>query len=511
MIMSNSIEDDFILKYCEDYLYLHPTKVCACMRLFIRKYLWVCLLMAVSLPLRAQWDDGLSIHALRAWTSPDDQQLHLEIDVQAGELYSSSPTKVDVMLQTGDLNNPDVLLKKKFRIHPTDSLQTFTFSTKLPQHLSRWCPENPTSCYNLVTRVRGEDLGTDVVLAIASIDFGLPDTTVDVTGMKVVYEDNLFGGFNGELTQWETDLRARRIRSQGYQVVRDGQYPSHPRMSHNCTRLGMYHEPVLPAYTAQTETERDQYLKRVEMSVKQRANSPSILQWLLPAMPDSVAMLCRKKIGEIDARPVRMWSDAQSVPADASLPHPCLSPASIAEDTIVEVAIASILKGVPSMEYPYRLNCGGGEVTDSNGQVWAADTMQSNLPGYLNAPIRVSMGGEMKLLADADLPIVQSYRICTSANQMAYRFEVDSLSSYCLELFMQEPSDIKRNQRLFALNINGEESSPIDVVALSGGRHTVIKVAFSIVTQDKDYIEVKFSKPFVGYGIVSAIAIGKLR
>lgn len=444
-----------------------------------------------------------------AWQSPDGKHLFVELDSIPRNGINDKKYLVNLQLALPDLNRQEGQTEKSFKVRRSSDKAPYLFKMRLPSNLITWTPATPFG-YRLSVDVR-EDLGEithEIVKYEQTVTF--QGTVEPDDSATALYEDGRYAGYDGALPDGEVDFRVKMYRNRGYSIVRDKDYTSSPHMALACASLGMLCEPLMKPYTATDEQGRNAYLDEVSRWVKMRAGNASVWHWLLPEMPDSVAELCRRRILELDARPIFQCNDTTLMPADDPLPEISLMMAKESPEPIVQVAEASLLHAAPGIDYLYRVNCGGEEVTDSNGNIWMADTLSTNLVGCSLSKVTVMVAEQLKLMDPADQPVMQSYRLCNTDDEMVYHFPVDSLGSYCIEVFMQEPVLKRTGGRMFQVRVNDNISKRIDLIRLSGQRNMAVKLAFSFLSKDKDYIDISFPKPYAGHAIISAIAIGKL-
>jgi hypothetical protein len=170
--------------------------------------------------------------------------------------------------------------------------------------------------------------------------------------------------------------------------------------------------------------------------------------------------------------------------------------------------------------YLYRVNCGGPDYNDSNGNIWMADVHQSgentwgsrswtdNYPGLpsffgsqrqTNDPIRGTL----------DWPLLQTFRY--GRHNLAYEFPVPD-RDYQVELYFIEPwygtgggMDCK-GWRLFNVAVNGKvKITDLDIWNEAGHDKLLKKTLNVTVTGGK--LKISFPEVKTGQAIVSAIAI----
>lgn len=177
----------------------------------------------------------------------------------------------------------------------------------------------------------------------------------------------------------------------------------------------------------------------------------------------------------------------------------------------------------PSREYIYRVNCGGDDYTDRNGNVWKADVRQSSdstwgsrswtddYPGlpafygsqrYTNDPIS----------GTNEWPIMQTFRY--GRNKLGYNFPVSD-GSYRIELFFIEPwygsggNMNCTNWRVFDVAVNGKTViDDLDIWWLAG-HDKLLKRVFDVDITGGS-IDITFPQVKSGQAVISAIAISAI-
>lgn len=453
-------------------------------------------------------DSTVQKSPIRVWPSLNRKTLNIEIDSLPVLGYEDDCFVVKCCLQLPNTRVKDALVEKEFNVSRIPGKTPYRFKIPLPKILTEWTPYSPFG-YQLNVSVLADFGGYRPLYDQYSVDLTFQGQMDDSLKVRVMGEWGRYAGYDGFLPNGEIDYRARMYRNSGYTLVRDVDCSIQYRLAHVCAALGLLYEPCMKEYAATNKTELETYLNEVSRWVKERANSAAVRHWLLPEMPDSVAEMCRTRISNIDSRPVLMSNDTSLTVAEGPAPEYSMAAPKAQADSIEKVAEVSILHSAPGTEYLYRVNCGGPEVTDSNGNLWAADTLSSNLAQKTDARIKVQMQGEPKLLAPADQPVLQYYRMCNTADNMKYRFPVDSLGNYCVEVYLTEPVLKRGKGRMFQIQINDRQTGLIDLCQMDGF-NTVVKLTFAIPAQGKDQIEVSFPKPYAGHAVVSGIAVGRM-
>lgn len=482
---------------------------------YIRHILALILLAVVSASGYAQLV-GMELHPdeMKVWCSPDRKTLFVEGSASRVASVLTYRPRLEVSFQPSWANDTQPI-SKNFRLKLPEGTSTkFHYELPLSGELLEWSPVNPLFYEVRCILMAEADNGKLFECESWSTYVGFQSPIDADLSRRVVTDDEQYAGYDRQLPPLEVDARIRYARSKGYDVIRDLSHANSTRFIYNTARLGMLYEPRMNDFHATYAGQISQYLDSLDEWVKCRAASPAVWHWILPAMPDSIFRMCQKRIAALDARPVLSYDDASLLPADAPLPELTLqTPSPVQSDTLLPLAPQSLLRGAPGVEYVCRINCGGATVTDSNGQVWAADTVRWGIAAATTEPIAVSVAGTQMQLPEADQAVMQSYRICTAPakDSVCYILPVDRECHYCLELYFQEPLGLRHGERIFYIGIGEQETTAIDLRTLNPSRFTASKLVFSVPAADKDYIRIHFPKPLVGHPILSAIALGTVQ
>lgn len=183
--------------------------------------------------------------------------------------------------------------------------------------------------------------------------------------------------------------------------------------------------------------------------------------------------------------------------------------------------VTDLTAAAPGQHYLYRVNCGGADYTDVNGQRWSAD--RDYVPGlswgslswamdYTNVPPR--FGSQRRtfdpIRGTLDGPLFQAYRY--GRDKLRYRFRVPQADGpYRVELYFTEPwygtgGGNCTGWRLFDVALNGKTVlHDLDLWREAGHAGAVKKV---FETQARDgWIEVSFPRVESYQAVISAIAI----
>lgn len=179
------------------------------------------------------------------------------------------------------------------------------------------------------------------------------------------------------------------------------------------------------------------------------------------------------------------------------------------------------IKAKKGLKYIYRVNCGGGDYTDTHGQLWQADkalTSVENVWGSVSwtnvfeglHPMLASQRSTNDPIAGTrDWKLFQTFRYGT--DKLKYLFPVKP-GKYQIELYFTEPwygtggGMTCDNWRNFDIAINGDTIiRGLDIWRESG--HDVALKKTLMVNAQSDIIEISFPNITSGQAIISAIAI----
>jgi Malectin domain len=131
---------------------------------------------------------------------------------------------------------------------------------------------------------------------------------------------------------------------------------------------------------------------------------------------------------------------------------------------------------------PIRINCGGVNYTDSNGQIWQADNGYNTGTGSVNAAVTTGT---------SDPVLYQSNRFNQSAAPLAYSFAVPA-GSYRVNLLFAENSPAQQavGARVFNVKLNGSlVLNHFDIFAAMGANAAVVESFNTTVTSGTLAIE----------------------
>lgn len=178
-------------------------------------------------------------------------------------------------------------------------------------------------------------------------------------------------------------------------------------------------------------------------------------------------------------------------------------------------------KAEPRWNYLYRVNCGGNDYMDTQGEMWQKDVAWN---GDLNTWGSVSWAQEFKglnpymgsqresydLIRNTnDQKLFQSFRY--GRHKLGYRFPVVP-GLYRVEFYFIEPwygrgeAQKCNGRRIFDVGINHKIAIASLDIAKEAGVNTVLKKVFTVMVKDS-MLYVDFPNVQVGQAVISAIAI----
>ena len=173
--------------------------------------------------------------------------------------------------------------------------------------------------------------------------------------------------------------------------------------------------------------------------------------------------------------------------------------------------------------YVYRLNCGGGDYTDVNGNQWSADRNLTSADRFGSTSWTANFPGIPDFFASQrrtfqpingtkDWKLFQSFRY--GRDQLKYHFPLPD-GKYLVELYFMEPwlgigggFDAKA-MRLFDVAFNGKTVLKDLDIWKEAGSNTLLKK--TIKTSIKGgFLDINFPEVKVGQAVISGIAIASL-
>jgi hypothetical protein len=181
--------------------------------------------------------------------------------------------------------------------------------------------------------------------------------------------------------------------------------------------------------------------------------------------------------------------------------------------------VANLTAAAPGQNYLYRVNCGGPDFVDGNGQRWLADRdfVAGNAWGslswardYAELPVRFGSQREFAgaVAGTNDEALFQTYRY--GREKLRYRFAVPA-GDYRLELYLVEPwygagGGDCTGWRLFDVAVNGTTLlRDVDLWKEAGYGRAVKKVVSARVRDG--WLEISFPRVASYQAVISAIAI----
>jgi hypothetical protein len=164
--------------------------------------------------------------------------------------------------------------------------------------------------------------------------------------------------------------------------------------------------------------------------------------------------------GTIDAN--GLYTAPASIPAAETV---TVTATSVADPNSFDTATVTL-----GSNSPIRVNAGGGEYTDTMGQVWSADT------GYSGGSVYTKSSPISGTVEDT---LYQSLRYGNFAD-LQYQFSVPN-GSYTVNLKFAELFFKKAGKRVFDVTINGETVlTGFDMIAAAGGWRTAVDRQFPV-------------------------------
>jgi beta-galactosidase len=174
-------------------------------------------------------------------------------------------------------------------------------------------------------------------------------------------------------------------------------------------------------------------------------------------------------------------------------------------------------------KYVYRVNCGGGDYTDTNGSKWSADRNLTSLNSFGSTSWTANFSGIPDFFASQrrtfqpiegtkDWKLFQTFRY--GRDQLKYHFPLPD-GEYLVELYFIEPwlgigggFDAKA-MRLFDVAFNGKTVIKDLDIWKEAGSNTLLKKTIK-TTVKGGFLDINFPEVKVGQAVISAIAISGL-
>ncbi|KGE14991.1 malectin domain-containing carbohydrate-binding protein [Sphingobacterium deserti] len=183
---------------------------------------------------------------------------------------------------------------------------------------------------------------------------------------------------------------------------------------------------------------------------------------------------------------------------------------------------SELIKGDKSLEYLYRVNCGGDTYTDTFGQIWKADQAHDTSSAwgsyswaddYEIASFFASQRRTFDpIKGTADWSLFQSFRY--GLDKLGYRFDMPN-GKYRVELYFSEPwvgtggGGDATGMRLFDVALNGETVEHDLDIWKEVGHDNALKRVYTVDVRDGQ-LQVHFPHVAVGQAIIQAIAIAPM-
>ncbi|TCD28397.1 DUF4982 domain-containing protein [Pedobacter psychrodurus] len=174
--------------------------------------------------------------------------------------------------------------------------------------------------------------------------------------------------------------------------------------------------------------------------------------------------------------------------------------------------------------YVYRINCGGGDYTDTNGSKWSADRKLTSQHNFASTSWTTDFTGIPAFFASQrrtfqpiegtkDWKLFQTFRY--GRDQLKYHFPLPD-GEYLVELYFIEPwlgigggFDAKE-MRLFDVAFNGKTVINDLDIWKEAGSNTLLKKTIK-TTVKGGFLDINFPEVKVGQAVISAIAIASLK
>lgn len=173
--------------------------------------------------------------------------------------------------------------------------------------------------------------------------------------------------------------------------------------------------------------------------------------------------------------------------------------------------------------YVYRINCGGGDYTDSNGNRWFADRNLTSVDTYGSTSWTTDFPGIPTFFASQrrtfqpiggtkDWKLFQTFRY--GRDQLKYHFPLPD-GEYLVELYFIEPwlgiggGYNAQAMRLFDVAFNGKTVIKDLDIWKEAGSNTLLKKSIK-TTIKGGYLDINFPKVKVAQAVISAISIASL-
>ncbi|MGN7990366.1 malectin domain-containing carbohydrate-binding protein [Pedobacter sp. 22226] len=183
-----------------------------------------------------------------------------------------------------------------------------------------------------------------------------------------------------------------------------------------------------------------------------------------------------------------------------------------------------LIDPVQDYNYVYRVNCGGGNYTDTNGNQWFADRNLSSADRFGSTSWTANFKGIPDFFASQrrtfqpvngtkDWKLFQTFRY--GREQLKYHFPLPD-GEYLVELYFIEPwlgiggGYNAQSMRLFDIAFNGKTLIKDLDIWKEAGSNTLLKKTIK-TTVKGGFLDINFPEVKVGQAVISAIAIASLK
>lgn len=139
----------------------------------------------------------------------------------------------------------------------------------------------------------------------------------------------------------------------------------------------------------------------------------------------------------------------------------------------------------PVVQSTWRVRCGGDNYTDSQGNVWMADSNFTG--GWPAANTGTAVSGALPASSDGTLYQWERYGNATGGQTLTYTFNVLTGSNYQVTMKFAEDYWTAAGQRLFSYAINGTtEATNFDIFAAAGGQFKALDKVYNNITPNSN-------------------------
>ncbi len=139
----------------------------------------------------------------------------------------------------------------------------------------------------------------------------------------------------------------------------------------------------------------------------------------------------------------------------------------------------------PVVQSTWRVRCGGDNYTDSQGNLWTADSNFTG--GWPAANTGTAVSGALPASSDGTLYQWERYGNTTGGQTLTYTFNVPTGSNYQVTMKFAEDYWTAAGQRLFNYAINGTtEATNFDIFANAGGQFKALDKVYNNITPNSN-------------------------